>query len=177
MSSRIYDDGVLVESWDDTTRTYTDHRTGQTRPYTTEENDAADQRAEQQQQVAEREARRITHDAILDATTALMDDAHTDGEPWTRPTGAHDAYPAGITVTHDGRTWTNITPANVWEPGVSGWRETIADGYPEWVQPTGGHDAYNIGDRVTFEGQNWESTINGNVWSPTAHPAGWKLLP
>ena len=65
----------------------------------------------------------------------------TDGEEWTQPTGAHDAYPLGATVTHKGKQWENLTPANVWEPGVSGWREVAGedeDGtptVPEYVQP------------------------------------------
>ena len=132
---------------------------------------AAQEEAEQQQ------ARYVTHEAILDATAALMADAHTDGAAWVQPTGAHDAYALGITVTHGGKTWENITPANVWEPGVSGWREVVAEGYPAWVQPTGAHDAYNTGDRVSFEGSNYESKIDANVWSPTGYPAGWQLIP
>ena len=99
-----------------------------------------------------------------------------DGDPWVAPTGAHNAYPLGRTVTHNGKTWENITPANVWEPGVSGWREVVSEGYPAWVAPTGEHDAYNIGDRVSFEGSNYESDIDGNPWSPTEHPAGWTDL-
>lgn len=61
-------------------------------------------------------------------------------------------------------------------PGVSGWRELVAVGYPAWVQPTGAHDAYKVGDRVTFEGADYESTIAGNVWSPAAYPQGWRKL-
>ena len=64
----------------------------------------------------------------------------------------------------------------MWGPGVSGWREVVAEGYPAWVQPTGGHDTYSIGDRVTFEGSDYESTIDGNIWSPTAYPQGWLKL-
>lgn len=45
MSAHVYADGVLIEEWDDATRTYTDHRTGATRPYTADENAAADQAA------------------------------------------------------------------------------------------------------------------------------------
>jgi hypothetical protein len=42
--------------------------------------------------------------------------------PWVQPTGAHDAYPAGARVTHNGQTWTNIFgDGNIWEPGVFGW--------------------------------------------------------
>lgn len=104
-----------------------------------------------------------------------------DGNPWQQPVGAHDAYPVGAIVTHNGKTWESTTPANVWEPGVSGWREQAATDpdtgeqtVPEYRQPTGGHDAYNTGDKVTWNGAVWESVIDGNVWSPDAYPAGWK---
>ena len=117
-----------------------------------------------------------TDRAILDATASLMTGAHADSQPWVQPTAAHDSYPLGITVTHDGKTWENLTPANVWQPGVSGWRELVAQGYPAWVQPSGAHDAYKTGDRVSFEGSDYESTIAGNVWSPSAYPAGWRKL-
>ena len=100
------------------------------------------------------------------------------GEEWVQPTGAHDAYRQGATVTHNGKVWDSLTPANVWEPGMSGWREKVEDGTgpAEWVQPTGAHDSYKKGDRVRFEGKNYESLMNGNVWTPAAYPAGWKEL-
>ena len=101
-----------------------------------------------------------------------------DGDPWTQPHGAHDAYPAGSIVTHNGKTWVNIILANVWEPGTSGWREVTEEGDApaEWVQPSGAHDAYNTGDRVIFEGEVWESVIDGNTWSPADNPAGWEKI-
>ena len=114
--------------------------------------------------------------AILDAIRATASAAHTDGEPWVQPTGAHDAVPLGATVTHDGKTWESLIPFNVWEPGVSGWRELVAEGYPAWVQPSGAHDVYAKGARVTFEGSDYESLIDGNTWSPSAYPAGWRKL-
>lgn len=42
-----FSNGVLIEQWDDATRTYTDHRTDPdtVRPYTAQENADADQRA------------------------------------------------------------------------------------------------------------------------------------
>ena len=122
------------------------------------------------------EAQQAVDRAILDTTAALMADAHADGEAWGQPTGAHDAYPLGITVTHGGKTWESLTPANIWQPGVSGWREQVAQGYPAWVQPSGAHDAYKKGDRVSFNGGDYESLIAGSVWSPTAYPAGWRKL-
>ena len=43
-------------------------------------------------------------------------------EQWVQPEGAHDAYPAGALVLHNGSVWRNTHgDGNVWEPGVSGW--------------------------------------------------------
>lgn len=106
----------------------------------------------------------------------LVDTGKVDGAAWVQPTGAHNAYPLGWKVSHNNKTWESTTPANVWQPGVSGWREIVAEGYAAWIQPTGAHDAYKIGDRVSFNGSNYESLINANTWSPTAYPAGWKKL-
>ena len=101
-----------------------------------------------------------------------------DGEPWTQPLGAHDAYALGTTATHDGKTWVSLTPYNTWAPGVSGWREVVEDGDApaEWVRPSGTHDAYQLGDRVTFEGEVYRSVHPGaNTWSPTEYPQAWEL--
>ena len=125
---------------------------------------------------AQYEAQQAADRAALDTLATTASAAHADGETWTKPTGAHDAYPLGAAVTHGGKTWESLTPFCVWEPGVSGWRERVAEGYPAWVQPTGGHDAYPKGVRVTFEGADYESLIDGNVWSPTGYPAGWRKL-
>ena len=111
------------------------------------------------------------------ARSVLAAQGITDGDEWVQPTDATNAYPKDWTVTHDGKTWVSLTPANVWEPGVSGWREVAEEGAtPEWVQPTGAHDAYQTGDTVTFEGQEYVSLIDGNTWSPTAYPQGWEKI-
>ena len=87
------------------------------------------------------------------ARSVLAAQGSTDGDEWVQPTDATNAYPKDWTVTHDGKTWVSLTPANVWEPGVSGWREVVEEGAtPEWVQPTGAHDAYQTGEHVMFEG-------------------------
>ena len=131
----------------------------------------AEELTAREQADAER-ARYETHEAILDATAALMADAHTDGQPWVQPTGVHDAYTKGITVKHDGKTWESIVFANVWAPGVSGWREVVSDGgVAAWVQPTGAHDAYQTNDRVTHNNKTWVSTHANNVWEPGVF--GW----
>ena len=97
------------------------------------------------------------------------------GDPWARPSGAVDAYPTDAVVTHKGSTWRNLTPANVWEPGESGWREVTAEDAapPAYVQPTGAHDAYAEGDRVSFEGGVWRSLLDENVWSPDELMRAW----
>lgn len=117
------------------------------------------------------------------ATQVLTAEGIAPGDPWRAPTGAHDSYPSGWLVTHGGKTWESLIPANVWEPGVSGWREvtepdpdTGEPTYPEWVQPTGQHDAYQTGDRVTFDGDVYESVIDNNTWSPADYPAGWQRI-
>ena len=180
MSRDVYAGGLLTVRWDDTARTVTTYdETGAvtgTRPYTADERAAADASAAAAAEQAAREAQQATDRAILDATAQLMADAHTDGQPWTQPVGAHDAYPLGAVVTDAGKTWISLITANVWRPGAAGWREVVAEGYPAWVQPTGGHDAYGVGDRISFEGSNWESLIAGNVWSPAAYPQGWRKL-
>lgn len=43
-------------------------------------------------------------------------------DPWVQPTGAHDAYKLNDCVTHNGQEWISQYNANVWEPGVFGWR-------------------------------------------------------
>ncbi len=99
------------------------------------------------------------------------------GQEWKQPQAAFDAYPKGWTVEHSGRTWESLIEANVFEPGVSSWREVSPEGEaPEWVQPSGSTDAYNTGDRVTFDGAVFESIIDGNVWSPVDYPAGWETV-
>ena len=170
-----YTAGALVVRYDDGARTVTTwDATGQvtsTRAYTAEEDAAADAAAEAAQ-AAEAEAIRYAVDrAILDVIRHVSETAHADGEAWVQPVGAHDAYPAGITVTHGGKTWESLTPANVWAPGVTGWREVVAEGYPAWVQPLGAQDAYALGAKVTHKGQTWTSTAPANVWEPSVY--GW----
>lgn len=72
-----------------------------------------------------------------------------DPWPWVQPTGAHDAYPVGARVTFGGYTWQNTIPANVWQPGVTGWTNlTPPPATPEWAANTN----YAINDEVTYLG-------------------------
>jgi hypothetical protein len=41
---------------------------------------------------------------------------------WVQPLGASDAYAKGDRVSHGGGIWVSEVNANVWEPGVYGWK-------------------------------------------------------
>ena len=46
---------------------------------------------------------------------------------WYKPIGAHDAYAKGDKVSHNEQKWVSEYDANVWEPGVFGWKEVIEE--------------------------------------------------
>lgn len=63
-----------------------------------------------------------------DLTPALwkkIGDPTEEYPEWSQPLGAHDAYPLGAKVSHNGKKWTSDVANNVWEPGVYGWREVV----------------------------------------------------
>lgn len=109
-------------------------------------------------------------------------EAPVEGEAWKQPTGAHDAYLEGDVVEHDGKTWSSTVAYNVWEPGISGWREQAGkddDGnpvIPEYLPPTGAHDVYMTGDRVSFDGDVYEAVVDNVTWSPSEHPPAWRKV-
>jgi hypothetical protein len=103
-----------------------------------------------------------------------------DGDAWVQPLGGHDSYLKDAKVTHNGKTWISLHSGNAQAPGVSGWREVVAEGSapPEWRQPTGAHDSYLLGSRVTFQGKVYEQIFDGaNAYDPATVPARWKLIP
>jgi len=118
--------------------------------------------------------------AVTDKLDTLPDHTISEVAPlfpaWRQPEGAHDAYPEGVIVGHDGALWRSTTPDNVWAPGESGWHRYGADpdaGPQPWVQPSGSHDAYQAGDEVTHNDDTWRSDIDGNVWEP---PTYWTAV-
>lgn len=146
------------------------------RPFTAEENAMADAQEGRAVITAEGQRRDTERMALMDAMVATNPQLPGGGGEWVQPTGAHDAYAMGATTTYGGKTWESLTPFNVWTPGVSGWRELVAEGYPAWIQPTGGHDAYAMGARVSHNGQDWENTGSpANVWEPGVF--GWVVIP
>ena len=63
-----------------------------------------------------------TPDAAASLWVSVSDPAETWPD-WSQPVGAHDAYAMGDKVSHNGKHWTSTADANVWTPGVYGWRE------------------------------------------------------
>ena len=107
---------------------------------------------------------------------------------WVQPTGAHNAYPAGRIVQHNGVLYRSLIAANVWEPGGKGvpaglWK-TVTDAgdppptpdAPKWAAGT----AYTVGYTVTYGGQVYRcvQAHKANVgWEPSRVPALWTLTP
>jgi hypothetical protein len=52
-----------------------------------------------------------------------IDDPSIEWPEWKQPAGAHNAYPRGAKVSHNGKHWINTIDSNVYEPGVYGWEE------------------------------------------------------
>ena len=107
-------------------------------------------------------------------TTYLVTEGVEVGEAWRQPVGAHDAYPLSWQVAHNDKEWVSTVAGNVWEPGVTGWRESLPEGeYAAWVQPTGAHDVYNQGEMVHHNDRLWSSDVNGNSWEPGVTNTPW----
>ena len=62
-----------------------------------------------------------------EATPALWTRTTPQGviNEWVQPTGVQDAYSVGDKVRHAEKVWVSFVDANVWEPGVYGWEETM----------------------------------------------------
>ena len=58
---------------------------------------------------------------------AVTSDPAEEWPAWSQPVGAHDAYSAGAKVSHKDKHWTSDLDGNVWEPGVFGWTEIVAE--------------------------------------------------
>lgn len=103
-----------------------------------------------------------------------------EAREWRQPLGAHDAYPIGARVLWADTTWVNTIPANVWEPGVTGWTDENAAQTEAWaagVAYTGDNTAgAGNGDVVTYNGRSYrclQSHTSISTWTPAAVPALW----
>ena len=108
-----------------------------------------------------------------------------DGRPWIQPTGAHDVYPLGLTVVHEGHLWESAHPFNVWEPGTGDlWIDRgeastpdplPVDEYPVWEPGI----AFKVGDPCVDDGILY-SAVQAHTsepgWRPALVPALWKKV-
>jgi hypothetical protein len=97
---------------------------------------------------------------------------------WVQPIpGIFDGYSLDSYSFHNGLVWQSLIDANVWEPGVFGWRDKTGQ-IPKWVQPLGAQDAFSINDEVIHNDSVWRSVVNVNVWEPGAQGiTQWVLVP
>ena len=65
-----------------------------------------------------------TPDTAVSLWVAISDPAE-EWPQWKQPTGAHDAYPKGAKVTHNGKRYTSNVDANTWEPPTQ-WTESVS---------------------------------------------------
>lgn len=109
----------------------------------------------------------------------LENNGREEGAPYKQPTGAHNAYPLGHRVTHDGKTWVAQRDGSVGVPGESAeWGEELEEGeYPQWVQPLGSVGAYDPDVVVKHGGKLWRNGLTVvNVWEPGTPHSGWVLV-
>lgn len=60
---------------------------------------------------------------VVPALWALAADPAEEWPEWQRVYGAHDAYPKGAKVSHQGKHWISDIDGNGFEPGVAMWTE------------------------------------------------------
>lgn len=62
-----------------------------------------------------------------DVTPAMWTVVSLDEWPeWVQPIGASDAYNQDDKVSHNEKHWISDVDANVWEPGIYGWTESVS---------------------------------------------------
>ena len=190
MSRDTYHGGRLVERADDTTRAVTTYdETGavtSTRPYTTEENAAADAAVADAARLDSIEARLARIEAHL--WPAPPDPTTTTGVPTMTTYGG--AWPAGGLLLDGGKVWRNVTtvPLTTAPSGFPGnpsqWTHLFSevkiepdqppepDEWPAWEPWDHVRPLYQIGARVTHSGQRWIATVGNNHWTPGVY--GWE---
>jgi hypothetical protein len=113
------------------------------------------------------------------AVAYLSDTGKPKGAAWVQPTGAHDAYPLGWTVTRDAKTWESLIPANVTVPGsdVRWWKDLTTVPTPgAW---SGAAVAYKVADVATYGGLSYrclQAHTSQAGWTPVAVPALWQRV-
>lgn len=133
---------------------------------------------------AEAEAEKITvryHYAVEAELPPLAEGEH---RAWKHPLGAHDAYPRGAVVAHNGKVWESLHPANAWAPGTDArlWKDVTANPPAPEPVPTGPEfkagEAVKAGDMRTYQGVAYrvvQAHTTAAHWAPPLVPALWTL--
>ena len=182
-----------TEHHSDTSRTVTTYDaegkpTG-TRPYTEQENAAADAQIAQSALLTDLTERIARIEAALWPAPPDPEDPEDPSIPeWADWNGV---WPASALLRDGGKVWRNITSVPLttrpteFPGGTSKWAHLFVevitgtvdpdpDPYTAWVQPTGSHDAYILGAKVTHNGRLWECTqVNAGVNSYEPGVWGW----
>ena len=95
---------------------------------------------------------------------------------WSQPLGAHDVYQRGALVSHGGKVWESLHPANAWTPGTDTrlWKDVTATAPAPAPGPTGtpwdgNSKAYKAGDHVTYKGAVYKvigAHTSLSTWTP-----------
>ncbi len=191
MSAQTVDaDGILVESWDDESRIYTHHGTDTTRPYTPEENEAADARAEEQTRLNDLEARVAALEAVVMAGAIPDDPADPEVPEWADLSPAGWWYDGTLLRDVDGTIYRNVsgnvltTPPSGFPGGPQRWGHlfvevttgttppdpdpTHPDGY---VGPWDKDATYKVGDVCDRDGRYYRCRVahgpeHQGTWGP-----------
>ena len=125
--------GLPQYEWNDITRTYTEYDdTGvvlDTRPYTVEENAAADYEVnaralQDAQNTFQRAQALLTFTQLLAVLQgSLLVRKIQPRDPWQLPRDVFESYPKDFVVEYNGKFWRSTRRANIWYPGVQGWVE------------------------------------------------------
>ena len=180
MAHETYADGVLVESWDDESRTYTDHATGDSRPYTEQENAAADDAAAADARMDDLEARVAALEAVVMAGAIPDDPADPDVPTWADLAPAGWWYPDTLLRDTDGTIYRNTSgtvltaPPSSFPGGGVAWLGQlfvkVATGgepdpdpdptHPEgYVGPWTAQTTYKVGDVVDRAGRYYRCKV------------------
>ena len=184
MSWSTYDSGALVEQGDDATRTVTTYPSGDTRPYTQAENDAADAALAEEARMDSIESRIARIEAHLwpappDPT------APADAPTWAETGGI---WPDLGLLLDGGIVYRNVsgvpltTPPSGFPGDPSAWGHLFIVALDTADPPTGEAwavgVAYVVGDIVTYEGSTYtclQAHTSQAGWTPAAVPSLWTL--
>jgi hypothetical protein len=88
--------------------------------------------------------------------------------PWVQPISAETAYRIGVIVLHNGKEWQNEIDYNVWEPGVTGWKDLTAPSNnlctdsPQWSSSN--WSLYVVGFYVKDNSKIWRAKNTTHTW-------------